>query len=72
MMVGRRPESMIHKVGNSDISNPNRHMIDVVSVQLTEGYLRLIDNIFKRVAEVIRVKGRHTKYYNYRDCVGQT
>jgi hypothetical protein len=32
----------------------------------------LIDNMFKRVAEVIRVKERHTKYCNYRDCVGQT
>jgi len=25
----------------------------------------------RRVAEVIRVKGSHTEYYNYRDCVDQ-
>jgi len=37
-MVGRRPKSVIHKVGNSDISDPNRHVIDVVSVQLTPSH----------------------------------
>jgi hypothetical protein len=35
MMVDRRPESVIHKVGNGDISDLNRHVIDVVSIQLT-------------------------------------
>jgi hypothetical protein len=31
----------------------------------------LIDNMSRRVAEVIRVKGSHTEYHNYRDCVDQ-
>jgi hypothetical protein len=36
-----------------------------------ERYLKLIDNMSRRVAEVIRVKGSHTEYHNYRDCVDQ-
>jgi len=27
--------------------------------------------MFRRVAEVIRVKGSHTEYHNYKDCVDQ-
>jgi len=38
MMVGRRPESALSKVENGDISDPNRHVIDVVSVQLTPSH----------------------------------
>ncbi|KAG2740752.1 hypothetical protein P692DRAFT_20754732, partial [Suillus brevipes Sb2] len=33
-------------------------------------YPKLIDNMSRRVAEVIRTKESHTKYWKCRDCVG--